>query len=272
MRLIALTLMGCLSGPAESVPQAEALAPEAGAHKAVPPVNAPAPIPSEDLRGTAPEGFTDLAQAIPTLQFEIAYHTAENFTGAPLPGYGVPCAWLYSPAASALARVQDGLVRQGLGLRVFDAYRPRRGTLAMVAWAERTNQHHLLNGYIARVSQHNRGIAVDLTLVDLARGEPLDMGTAFDVLDARAHTRNAQGAVLENRLKLVQAMAAEGWENYSKEWWHYTYKTAEKLPPRDVPCSCFEPPEGRWSPPEGWNLPGYEPPLAWTPQSCHADI
>ncbi|HTC24451.1 MAG TPA: M15 family metallopeptidase, partial [Gemmatimonadales bacterium] len=65
--------------------------------------------------------------------------------------------------------------------------------------------------------------AVDLTLVDLVTGTPLDMGTAFDTFTEAAHTQNAEGRVLGSRQLLVKAMEAEGFQNYENEWWHFSY-------------------------------------------------
>lgn len=207
-----------------------------------------------------PEGWTDL-DTLDGVQLEIRYHTADNFTGAPLPGYGVPAAWLRDGPAQALLKVQRDLAAQGYGLRVYDAYRPLRGTLAMVAWATRTHQTHLLDeGYIARRSNHNRGNTVDLTLVDLATGQPVDMGTPWDTLTTQAHTRNATGSARQHRDLLVQAMRAHGWINYWKEWWHFTWQPDAKPAHRDVPYGCQEPDEGAWKPPTGWSAPGYTPP------------
>jgi D-alanyl-D-alanine dipeptidase len=211
-----------------------------------------------------PPGWVDLRERIPGLQVDARYHTADNFTGAPLPGYGAPGAWLLSAPAAALAAVQRDLAAEGYGLRVYDAYRPLRGTLAMVAWAERTQQVHLLDdGYIARRSGHNRGNTIDLTLVHLANGEPVDMGTPWDTLTAASHTRNATGPALEHRLRLVAAMQRHGWRNYSKEWWHFSYEMEGELPHRDVPYACFEQDEGQWKPPDGWKLTGWVAPTQW---------
>ncbi len=105
-------------------------------------------------------------------------------------------------------------------------------------------------------------------ILALLRREPRVMGTATGVLHERAHTRTAGGAVLDNRLRLKAAMEAHGWRNYSKEWWHYTSTVDPRPAPRDVPCSCFEPEEGAWSPPEGWDEPGYTMPLTWSPTPC----
>lgn len=204
-------------------------APEPAEHEdAAPPAPSAQPSPT-------PDGFTDLAK-LPGLRVEARYATANNFTGAPLPGYEVGGAWLLDGPAEALGRVQRRLEADGYGLLVYDAYRPLRATKAMVDWAHRTDQVHLLNdGYIARRSNHNRGNTVDLTLVHLSSGEPLDMGTPWDTLDERAHTRNAQGEVAANRQRLVAAMRAEGFKNYWKEWWHFSHGEGADAPHRDVP-------------------------------------
>lgn len=209
-----------------------------------------------------PTGWVALTSVVPGIRLDIRYHSADNFTGAPLPGYGAAGAWLRAEPAADLARVQADLAAEGRGLLVYDAYRPLRGTLAMVAWATRTGQTALLdNGYIARRSNHNRGNTIDLTVVELATGEPVDMGVVFDTLDARAHTRNATGDVLARRLHFVDVMRRHGWVNYWKEWWHFTWHpdAAPAPAPRDVPYGCAEPAEGAWTAPSGWTSPGWEP-------------
>ncbi len=172
------------------------------------------------------------------LREEIRYATSDNFTGAPLPGYEVAAALLRPTAADALARVQRRLEERGLGLLVWDGYRPVRATTAMVEWAERTDNEWVLDeGYVARRSNHNRGNTVDLTVVDLATGVPLDMGTSYDHFGEAAHTENAEGEVMRNRRLLRDAMAAEGWENYPQEWWHYTHPSEDGFV--DVPIGCY---------------------------------
>lgn len=216
-----------------------------------------------------PTGFVSLPALIPSLVLDIRYHTADNFTGAPLPGYGAPGAWMLEEPAQALARVQDSLRSQGLGLLIHDAYRPVRGTLAMVAWAKRTSQEDLLRkGYIATRSGHNHGHTIDLSLIDLKTKQPLDMGTPYDTLSKESHTYNAKGIFLKRRLILLQAMKAQGFRPYTKEWWHFSYKMKTKTRPRDVPYSCFEPPEKRWKAPQGWSSPGYKMPATWTASPC----
>ena len=224
---------------------------------------------SERYKQNPPKGFVDLKDWIPSIQIESRYHGSDNFTEAPLPGYGVNRAWLRKEAATALRKVQNSLRKEGLGLLMYDTYRPRRATKAMMAWAKRTQQWNLIeDGYIAQRSRHNHGIAVDLTLVNLRTGQPLDMGTKWDEFSTDSHTANATGQALKNRLKLKKAMLAEGFTPYRKEWWHFNYRLS-KTRARDVPYSCFEKPEGTWKAPKNWDQPGYVPPSAWQPKDCH---
>jgi D-alanyl-D-alanine dipeptidase len=148
-------------------------------------------------------------------------------------------ALLRREAADALGRVQGRLAGRGLGLKVFDGYRPVRATLAMVEWTERVGRTDLLDdGYIARRSRHNQGVAVDLTLVDLATGAELDMGTPYDSFAEEAHTANAAGEVADRRRLLVEAMEAEGFTNYVNEWWHFSIEVPDPVP--------FDLPLGEW--------------------------
>jgi D-alanyl-D-alanine dipeptidase len=166
----------------------------------------------------------------PTIQLDLRYATANNLTGAPLPGYEAPRALLRREVAAALGRVQARLRGKGLGLRVFDAYRPVRASRAMVDWAERTGHRALLeSGYIAERSRHNLGVAVDLTLVDRMTGTEVPMGTTFDSFTA-AQTANLDDEALRNRQTLAQAMAAEGFSPYGQAWWHFNYPLEGAVP------------------------------------------
>lgn len=200
-----------------------------------------APVAPPPLECPAPEErprLVRVTEADSTIREDIRYATDDNFTGAVLPGYSVGAALLRPDAAAALVRVQRRLERWGLGLKVWDAYRPVRATLGMVAWAQRTDNVWVLDeGYVARRSNHNRGNTVDVTAVRLDSGEPLDMGTEYDHFGVESHTRNATGQILANRRILLDAMEAEGWVNYEKEWWHYTYPGERDF--IDVPIGCF---------------------------------
>src|SRR6266566_7952907 len=198
------------------------------------PAGAPPPINTVET-AIAPDAaadtlLTDVRALDPSIVVELRYATANNFTGAPLPGYLANRAFMRREAAAALARVEGDLRPRGLGLKVFDAYRPVRATLAMVEWTQRVNRPELLtDGYIASRSRHNLGLAIDLTLIDLSSGRELEMGTPFDTFLAAAHTANAIGAAAANRQKLKSAMEREGFVNYDQEWWHFSFNVPNPL-------------------------------------------
>jgi len=166
-----------------------------------------------------------------TIVVEARYFTPNNFTGAVLPGYEANKAYLRREAAEALHRVQQRLLSGGMGLKIFDGYRPVRATQAMVEWARRTGQMHLIeDGYIASRSRHNLGLAVDLTLVDFSvGGREVDMGTPFDTFSEQAHWANASGRTMRYRQLLRQVMEAEGFKQYDQEWWHYSYDVPDPV-------------------------------------------
>lgn len=202
---------------------------------------APATLRAQVPVNTAPQSvesdsaaaalLVDVRSIDSTIVVDARYFGPNNFTGAPLPGYGANRALLRREAAEALARVQRRLAADGLGLKVFDGYRPVRATLAMVDWAERTGRRHLLDdGYIARRSRHNQGVAVDLTIIELTKGTELPMGTPFDTFSEAAHTANATGDVKRNREMFVRVMQSEGFTNYDQEWWHFFFAVPDPVP------------------------------------------
>jgi zinc D-Ala-D-Ala dipeptidase len=208
-----------------------------GCHQSAGTPAAPAVVPVDTPSlPAAPDSIAesllvDVRSLDSTIRADVRYATANNFTHQPLPGYEAPRALLRREAAAALVRVQAALRSDGLGLLVYDGYRPVRATLAMVDWARRTGQANLLSqGYIARRSRHNLGLAVDLTLVNLTTGVELDMGTPFDTFRETAHTANAEGQVLRNRQRLVRAMKASGFSSYDQEWWHFSYSVEGARP------------------------------------------
>jgi len=173
---------------------------------------------------TRAAGLVDIHRYGPGIRVDLRYRTPRNLTGRRLPGYCREWALLLDPAARDLARVQRRLRRRGLGLLVLDAYRPARASRALVRWAQRSGRGDLVGTYIARRSRHNTGSAVDLTLVRAAGGKRLRMGSRYDELSSRAHTRNATGGALHNRLVLERAMERFGFSGYWREWWHYEHR------------------------------------------------
>ena len=207
-----------------------------------------------------PPGFVALADIDPTIVQDLRYATANNFTGARVPGYTTGACSLTRQTALALARVQKDLAAEALSLKVYDCYRPVAATNAFVEWARGPDSQDALKryhprlargsliplGYISADSNHTKGTTVDLTLVaEISKGiatgngapsapldfdcgaEPdgtVDMGTGYDCLDPKSH----QGAAglnpeqLRWRRKLAAAMARRGFRGYVREWWHFT--------------------------------------------------
>ena len=183
-------------------------------------------------------GLVDIHRYAPGIALDITYAGPDNITGRRLPGYCEAWALMLDPAARDLGRVQRYLRRRNRGLLVLDAYRPARATRALVRWAERTGRGHLVGTYIARRSRHNLGSAVDLTLVRASDGKRLRLGR-FDALGPGAHTYDATGAVLRNRLALKAAMERFGFTNYWREWWHYEHRLTGTTY-LDLPLGCGE--------------------------------
>jgi D-alanyl-D-alanine dipeptidase len=187
--------------------------------------------------------LTDIRSLVPDIAETIHYAGSDNFTGGPVDGYRASKCFLRTAAAEALARVERDLRKDGYRLRLWDCYRPARAVASFVRWARdlsdtRTQAAHypnlgkdkLLGEYIAPISGHSRGATVDLTLMRCEGKQctPLDMGTAFDFFDPRAHTGDPgiDATQRANRQHLLRAMAEEGFVNYPQEWWHYSLPSA----------------------------------------------
>jgi zinc D-Ala-D-Ala dipeptidase len=183
-------------------------------------------------------GFVDASVVVPGLAVDMRYFGEHNFVGRRVDGYEAPRCLLTTQAATALAQVQRDLVTSGIGLKVFDCYRPERAVAHFVRWVRSIadqnrkaefyphidKQTLFRDGYISARSGHSRGSTVDLTLVSLGDGRELDMGTPFDFFDRRSwlSDRSVSPAAIANRRLLATTMQRRGFYGYSKEWWHFT--------------------------------------------------
>jgi D-alanyl-D-alanine dipeptidase len=165
------------------------------------------------------------------LPLDIRYATANNFMKKPL--YPVAKAFLRAPAARALLGVESDLAQRGLGVKIFDAYRPYRVTEAM--WEPIRNPDFVADP--AKGSRHNRGAAVDLTLIDLRTGAELPMPTGYDDFTSRASHAftDLPADVLANRALLREVMTRHGFQPLPSEWWHYDFAGWERFELMDVP-------------------------------------
>jgi len=181
--------------------------------------------------------LVDAGALTPTLLVDIRYAGPNNFVGAPIDGYDAPRCLLSEPAAQALGAVQEDVATVDLGLVVWDCYRPQRAVDQFLAWSlgppdpvlaaryfpNVAKRDLVPQGYIAARSGHSRASTVDVGLVHLEDGVPLDMGTSFDFFDPRS---GENGPVPEparaNRARLRDAMERHGFVAYAPEWWHFT--------------------------------------------------
>ena len=164
------------------------------------------------------------------------YATPDNFVGEAL--YPEPRIFLRRSAMERLSRVQSALESPGMGLMVFDGYRPWSVTRRM--WEVIGDPDYVADP--RKGSRHNRGMAVDVTLVD-GRGQRLPMPTDFDAFVPEAR---ADAEVLEpmrtNRRVLIEAMAAQGFRVLSSEWWHFDCDGWEDRALLDVPIDRISAP------------------------------
>jgi D-alanyl-D-alanine dipeptidase len=169
-------------------------------------------------------------QIAPGVRIDLRYATPHNVFGRRL--YAHPRCLLRRAVAERLARVQGRLTREGYGLKIWDAYRPR--SVQRVMW-----RIHPRGGYVGdprHGSFHNRGAAVDVTLVRVD-GRDVPMPSPFDDFSPRAHLdyTHLSKAARDNRARLLRAMRGEGFIPYRREWWHYVAPDYRRYPMVDTP-------------------------------------
>lgn len=162
---------------------------------------------------------------------DVRYATTNNFMHAQL--YPVAKVFLRRPAVIALHEAERELAREGLGLKLFDGYRPYRVTVRM--WKPIRNPDFVADP--AKGSRHNRGAAVDLTLIDLRSGQELAMPTGYDAFTPRARQdfNDLPADVIANRAKLREVMQRHGFDPLPSEWWHFDFRGWEKFELLDLP-------------------------------------
>jgi D-alanyl-D-alanine dipeptidase len=191
----------------------------------------PPPPVVRDAQAPAVRELVDLATLDAGFRFDLRYATPDNFTKTKL--YPVAKAYLHRSAAEALVQVQRELAAQGLGLKIFDAYRPL--SVQQKMWDLIRDERYVSNPAL-NAGRHTRGTAIDLTLVD-RDGREMPMPTAFDDFTERAH-RDAPGTPADaarNSKLLETTMLKHGFLPYPFEWWHFDFRDWQKHPPLDVP-------------------------------------
>jgi D-alanyl-D-alanine dipeptidase len=181
-----------------------------------------APVPAAP---PAPDALVDIGTVAPGIRLDIRYATANNFTGTVL--YPQARCRLRHAVAVRLARVQAALAARGLGLKVFDCYRPP--SIQWKLWKLVPDPRYVADP--RRGSRHSRGAAIDLTLVDAA-GAELPMPTPYDAAGEKSHRnyRQLPAELIRNRATLEQAMTREGFLPLPTEWWHFDAPDWQRYP------------------------------------------
>lgn len=170
--------------------------------------------------------LVNLVTVEPTIRLEMRYAISDNFLKKAV--YSKPVCLLHRSVAERLVRVQRQLATAGYGLKLWDCYRPLSVQKQM--WALVPNEDYVANP--AKGSRHNRGAAVDLTLVD-GQGNALEMPTAHDDFTrtaARASEALWSTVARRHYILLDRAMTDAGFLPLPSEWWHYDAPRWEGYP------------------------------------------
>ncbi len=192
---------------------------------------------SKTVKLNPAKAMVDLKIKIPTILFDLRYAGLDNFMQEKLYP-SITTSYLRSSAADSLSLVQNKLNDMGLGLKIFDAYRPYSITEKM--WEPVKDDRYAADP--KKGSGHNRGIAIDLTIINLTTLKEFDMGTEFDNFsDTAHHTFTAlKEEVLQNRKLLKSLMEKFGFKALDTEWWHYYLPNTQKYELLDLEFKQLE--------------------------------
>ncbi len=204
------------------------------------PASPPAPRAQAGDAGAQPGNaadFVDLHELDPSIVIDMRYAGTDNFTGVAV--YPVARCLLRRAVAERVVAVQRALQRRDRGLKGWDCYRPvavQRRFWALVPDARYVARVTTVDGRVVSGSKHNRGAAIDVTLVD-SSGAELVMPTGFDEFSRRAQRsyRGSSAAARGNVEELEQAMAEQGFIPLATEWWHFDASGWQRYPIADQP-------------------------------------
>jgi D-alanyl-D-alanine dipeptidase len=190
-------------------------------------------LPPEERGPFRKPDLVELATLDPAIHLDIRYASANNFLSTPV--YTQARAFMQRPAAEALLRVLLKLQRLGYGLLIHDAYRPWYVT--KIFWDATPPEGKIFVADPQKGSKHNRGCAVDLTLYDLATGQPVEMPGLYDEMSPRSFPNFPGGTSLQrwHRDLLWRAVESEGFTVNEDEWWHFDYKDWKQYGILNVP-------------------------------------
>jgi D-alanyl-D-alanine dipeptidase len=191
---------------------------------------------AEQIKANSNIRLVEINKYIPGIVLDIRYATSNNFMHRKM--YKQARAFARLPVVMALKDVEEDLKTRGLGIKIYDAYRPYAVTVKFYEETPDTN-------FVAdprRGSKHNRGCAIDMSLIDLKTGKELDMPTGFDSFSKKAGANypDLPKQEIANRELLKSVMAAHGFRVIATEWWHYDFNGWANYPLLDIPFSDIQ--------------------------------
>lgn len=190
----------------------------------------------ESIKTNPEKELVDLEVVIPGIVLDIRYATANNFTGEVI--YNSAKAFARKPVASALKKAQEEFNKQGIGIKVFDAYRPYAATVKFYEVYRDTT--YVASPY--KGSRHNRGCAIDMTLIDLKTGNELVMPTEYDSFQKAAWptTPVKDPIIKKNRDLIIRVMEKHGFKVNASEWWHFDFVGWQKFEVMDIAFEALD--------------------------------
>lgn len=175
--------------------------------------------------------LVEIKKFIPNIKLDIRYASKNNFAKQAV--YKQAKAFARLPVVEALRKVQNELNKSGFGLKIFDGYRPYSVTVKFFDIA--SDKSFVANPKDG--SRHNRGCAIDLTLINLRTGKELDMPTPYDSFapEAAADFNDLPPAIIQNRELLRSTMEKNGFRVLNNEWWHFDFNGWKSFEIMDIP-------------------------------------
>jgi D-alanyl-D-alanine dipeptidase len=184
----------------------------------------------QSLASSPEKELVNLEKFVPGIVLDIRYATTNNFTGEKI--YNLSRAYARKPVAEALKKAQAEFKKAGVGIKIFDAYRPYKATVKFYEVYHDTT--YVASPY--RGSRHNRGCAIDMTIVDLKTGRELKMPTEFDSFKKEAWptTPVKDPVIKKNRDLIISVMERNGFKVNASEWWHFDFVGWKKYEVMDI--------------------------------------
>ena len=189
------------------------------------------------IKSNPQKELVELKKVIPEIVLDIRYATTNNFTAAKI--YNLARAYTRKPVAEALRKARADFNKLGYGIKIYDAYRPYSATVKFYELMK-GDTTYVANPY--KGSRHNRGCALDMTIIDLKTKQELKMPTEYDAMQKESwpSTPVSDPTIRKNRDTLISVMEKNGFKVYATEWWHFDFVGFEKYEVMDIDFEQLE--------------------------------